>query len=381
MAADHCDLLCLDLETAERIRRQRLDPRRGRVLCRPRPRTRRRDPADARRRSGRSRGALRVRPRLGRRALAESRFSPRSDAALARGRPLATGGKDGDVLAHREPAANSSVQCSHRIRACVPEQTTPLLQIGVARRLPLAPAGPPPVERARLERRARVLAWVGIGWHVVEALIALVAGVAAGSIALIGFGADSMIEAGRRLRRHLALHRQPARLEPRRAPSAAADRDQLLHPRRLRRHRGHADVDRRRPSADELGRDRSRRLHRCHDAAAGASKAARRHEAQLVRSRARKLRRRACVPIFRWRSCSASVRTRSSAGGGPTRSPHSRSQASHSRKAARAGAEKAARRDAADRRRQLLNAEVAGASRTRGKPTCVSRRGARRLLP
>ena len=26
MAGDHCDLLCLDLETAERIRRQRLDP-------------------------------------------------------------------------------------------------------------------------------------------------------------------------------------------------------------------------------------------------------------------------------------------------------------------------------------------------------------------
>jgi len=26
VAGDHCDLLCLDLETAERIRRQRLDP-------------------------------------------------------------------------------------------------------------------------------------------------------------------------------------------------------------------------------------------------------------------------------------------------------------------------------------------------------------------
>ena len=36
---------------------------------------------------------------------------------------------------------------------------------------------------------------MGVGWHVVEALIAVVAGVAAGSIALIGFGADSMIEA------------------------------------------------------------------------------------------------------------------------------------------------------------------------------------------
>src|SRR5215468_5973471 len=60
------------------------------------------------------------------------------------------------------------------------------------------PAAPPPLsatERSRHERRARLLAWGGIGWHVVEFLIALLAGIAAGSIALIGFGADSLIEA------------------------------------------------------------------------------------------------------------------------------------------------------------------------------------------
>ena len=49
-------------------------------------------------------------------------------------------------------------------------------------------------ERARLERRARLLAWGGISWHFVEFAIALVAGIAASSIALIGFGADSLIE-------------------------------------------------------------------------------------------------------------------------------------------------------------------------------------------
>jgi len=48
--------------------------------------------------------------------------------------------------------------------------------------------------RAALVRRARALAWLGIGWHVVEAAIAILAGVAASSIALIGFGADSLIE-------------------------------------------------------------------------------------------------------------------------------------------------------------------------------------------
>jgi divalent metal cation (Fe/Co/Zn/Cd) transporter len=52
-----------------------------------------------------------------------------------------------------------------------------------------------PLDRHGLERRARMLAWGGIAWHVVEFAIAVGAGVAAGSIALIGFGADSFIEA------------------------------------------------------------------------------------------------------------------------------------------------------------------------------------------
>src|SRR4051794_11389382 len=49
---------------------------------------------------------------------------------------------------------------------------------------------------APLVRRARHLAWLGLGWHVIEAAVAIAAGVAAGSVALIGFGADSLIEAG-----------------------------------------------------------------------------------------------------------------------------------------------------------------------------------------
>jgi divalent metal cation (Fe/Co/Zn/Cd) transporter len=53
----------------------------------------------------------------------------------------------------------------------------------------------PPNERARLQRKARRLAWGGIAWHFIEFGIALGAGIAASSIALIGFGADSLIEA------------------------------------------------------------------------------------------------------------------------------------------------------------------------------------------
>jgi divalent metal cation (Fe/Co/Zn/Cd) transporter len=51
-----------------------------------------------------------------------------------------------------------------------------------------------PGERARLERRARLLAWGGNAWHIVEFAIAVGAGVAAGSIALVAFGVDSLIE-------------------------------------------------------------------------------------------------------------------------------------------------------------------------------------------
>jgi divalent metal cation (Fe/Co/Zn/Cd) transporter len=58
------------------------------------------------------------------------------------------------------------------------------------------PSGALQQDRSRLVRRAQVLAWVGLGWHLVEAAVAVVAGVVAGSVALVGFGADSLIEAG-----------------------------------------------------------------------------------------------------------------------------------------------------------------------------------------
>jgi divalent metal cation (Fe/Co/Zn/Cd) transporter len=68
-----------------------------------------------------------------------------------------------------------------------------LIQLGTS--LPQPAAAASPAERGKYEQRARVLAWGGIAWHLVEFAIALLAGVAAGSIALIGFGADSLIEA------------------------------------------------------------------------------------------------------------------------------------------------------------------------------------------
>jgi divalent metal cation (Fe/Co/Zn/Cd) transporter len=56
------------------------------------------------------------------------------------------------------------------------------------------PRGDSALFRASLVQRARVLAWVGLGWHAVEASVAVAAGLIAGSVALVGFGADSLIE-------------------------------------------------------------------------------------------------------------------------------------------------------------------------------------------
>ena len=67
-----------------------------------------------------------------------------------------------------------------------------MLQIGrAASKVSTSPAG----DRLALEHRARLLAWGGNIWHVFEFAIAIGAGIAAGSIALVGFGADSLIEA------------------------------------------------------------------------------------------------------------------------------------------------------------------------------------------
>ncbi len=48
--------------------------------------------------------------------------------------------------------------------------------------------------RAEHIRRGRFLEYLTIGWNSVEAIVAVSAGVAAGSTSLIGFGFDSVIE-------------------------------------------------------------------------------------------------------------------------------------------------------------------------------------------
>ena len=51
-----------------------------------------------------------------------------------------------------------------------------------------------PADRARLGRRAQLFAAASVSYNLIEGIIAIAAGVAAGSVALIGFGLDSSIE-------------------------------------------------------------------------------------------------------------------------------------------------------------------------------------------
>lgn len=48
--------------------------------------------------------------------------------------------------------------------------------------------------RARLVRRAKALSWLSLFWMTIEGAVGVVAGLVAGSVALTGFGLDSVIE-------------------------------------------------------------------------------------------------------------------------------------------------------------------------------------------
>ena len=70
--------------------------------------------------------------------------------------------------------------------------------------LPALPTSAPPaslpvaeISRDRYEelaRRVRLLSWLSLGWMTIEGAVAITAGIVASSIALVGFGLDSVIE-------------------------------------------------------------------------------------------------------------------------------------------------------------------------------------------
>ena len=60
--------------------------------------------------------------------------------------------------------------------------------------LPVVAPGLDPAERDRLIWRAKALSWLSLAWMTVEGAVAITAALIAGSVALLGFGLDSVIE-------------------------------------------------------------------------------------------------------------------------------------------------------------------------------------------
>ena len=63
--------------------------------------------------------------------------------------------------------------------------------------IPVAPSAAPSIRRERYEevaRKVRLLSWLSLGWMTIEGAVAITAGVIASSVALVGFGLDSVIE-------------------------------------------------------------------------------------------------------------------------------------------------------------------------------------------
>ena len=76
----------------------------------------------------------------------------------------------------------------------VPAHTLSATQPLELPRAPAASTGPAADARRRLAGRVKLLSWLSLAWMTVEGAVAILAGLAAGSIALIGFGLDSAVE-------------------------------------------------------------------------------------------------------------------------------------------------------------------------------------------
>ena len=182
---------------------------------------------------------------------------------------------------------------------------------------------PQHADRDRLVRRAKTLAWIGVTWHGVEATIAVGAGLAASSIALVGFGADSLIEA---LAGFIVLWR----FATARASSGAAERRaQQLIAISFYLIAAYITVEatpnacRRRSPRSQLGGDRTVRIHARNDAATGRRQGQGRRSTRLAGRQEREPPDHALrLPLSRTAHRPRPERARS-AGGGPIPSPPS----------------------------------------------------------
>lgn len=126
-----------------------------------------------------------------------------------------------------------------------------------------APVSALPDIRGTAAGRAVRLEQATIGYNIVEGIVAVTAGLVAGSIALAGFGFDSWIEVAAAA---VVLHRLRTEIRhgevdeaSQTTPGAAVHRDHLLRAGRLRDRRGHPGSRHRLPAEHLHHRDRPHR--------------------------------------------------------------------------------------------------------------------------
>ena len=144
-----------------------------------------------------------------------------------------------------------------------------------------------PAERDRLIRRAKALSWLSLAYMTAEGAIAITAAILASSVALLGFGLDSVIEGLASIIviwRFTGTRRLSEHAEQR---AAAARRDHILPARPLHHPGRHPHTRRRRASRHQLARYRPVDLEHHRHATARQSQARDRPAPWLRRDRRR----------------------------------------------------------------------------------------------
>lgn len=95
------------------------------------------------------------------------------------------------------PRRASTSTHHHRARVCAQPYAWPVTSHAPQRHAPRPPVVAPlvsPAQREAAVRRANLLNRITIGYNAVEGVVAVLAGIAAASVSLIGFGLDSAVE-------------------------------------------------------------------------------------------------------------------------------------------------------------------------------------------
>src|ERR1035438_3212279 len=122
----------------------------------------------------------------------EPRRPSPADAPRRRSGNLAARAQDCLLRAHA--ARHTPARHLYRADGGQTMSTTPL-ELPIARSTQVAQQRLDPGERDRLIRRAKALSWLSLAYMTAEGAIAVPAALLAGSVALLGFGLDSAIEA------------------------------------------------------------------------------------------------------------------------------------------------------------------------------------------